>query len=261
MSQRSRIRLEVASDTDLGLERENNQDTIFQWTSNQNLSPPRALLLLADGMGGHQKGEVASQITVEKHKEILIPKLSGQEIENEIIIELLENALLESNKSISEYAIDNGITLQDIGTTLDCVVLFGKEMFFSHVGDGRIYLLKKLGLNQLTTDHSVVEEMAKAGLIRPEEIYTHPQRNLLTKGLGGNVKIDIKIEKIELTLGDRVLMCSDGLWGLIRDNLLERILLWASPPHVLVKELVIAAKEAGGNDNISVIICDILPAS
>jgi serine/threonine protein phosphatase PrpC len=260
MRKKSRIRLEVAADTDQGRERSINQDAVFQWISNQDLTPPRALLLLADGMGGHQEGEVASQIAVEKHKEILLPELSNEDVGKIRLPGFMKNALRASNQSIHDYAIDNDIIPQDIGTTLDCVVLLGTEMHVSHVGDGRVYLLKKCGLKQLTMDHSAVAEMVEAGIIKPEDIYTHPQRNILTQGLGCNSKLDVEVERFDLAIGERVLVCSDGLWGKVQNKLLERILLWASPPHVLAKELIVAANEAGGDDNISVIICDILPA-
>lgn len=260
MSKRSKIRLEAAADSDLGLSRRINQDAVFQWISDQDLDPPRALFLLADGMGGHQEGEVASQLAVDKHKEIILPELSKNEIEEVRLTELLETALHASNQAIHDYAVDNDIIPQDIGTTLDCVVVLGVMVFVSHIGDGRIYILEKYGLNQVTKDHSAVAEMVEAGLITPDEIYTHPQRNILTQGLGGNSKIDVEVERFVLSVGERILVCSDGLWGIVRDPLLERIMLWASPPHVLVKELIITANEAGGNDNISVIVCDILPA-
>jgi serine/threonine protein phosphatase PrpC len=260
MSKSSKIRLEAAAGSDLGQSRRINQDAVFQWISDQDLDPPRALLLLADGMGGHQEGEVASQLAVDMHKEIVLPKLSKKMIEGVNLTELLESALHSSNQAIHDYAIDNDIIPQDIGTTLDCVVVLGVEVFVSHIGDGRVYILEKHGLNQVTEDHSAVAEMVEAGIITPDEIYTHPQRNILTQGLGGNTKANVEVERFDLSVGERILVCSDGLWGIVRDPLLERIMLWASPPHILVKELVIAANQAGSNDNISVIICDILPA-
>lgn len=260
MNNKSSIKLEVAAGTDQGQGRKINQDYIFQWISDRNLSPPRALLLLADGMGGHQEGEVASQIAVEIHKEILLPELSNEDVGEIKFSELLEKALHKSNQAIHDYAVENDIIPQDIGTTLDCVVVIGTVIFVSHVGDGRVYLLKKHGLDQLTEDHSAVAEMVAAGIIAPEDIYTHPQRNIITQGLGGNTKLDIEIDSFDLSIGERILVCSDGLWGKVRNHLLERVLLWASPPHVLVKELIVAANQAGGDDNISVIICDILPA-
>jgi serine/threonine protein phosphatase PrpC len=255
-----KIKLEAAADTDQGLARDTNQDTIYHWVSEPDITPPRALLIIADGMGGHQEGEVASQLAVESQKEILLPELSKKKIDKTNFMELMRSAVDTANESIYNYAVDNDIIPQDIGTTLDCVVIIGIEAFVTHIGDGRIYMLDKNGLSQLTSDHSAVAEMVSAGILDPEDIYTHPKRNILTQGLGGNVNLEFEVEKYNLPVGGRILMCSDGLWGLVRNPLLERVLLWASPPNVVVKELIVAANEAGGEDNISVIVCDILPA-
>jgi len=259
MRKLSKIRLEVAGETNQGFRRTNNQDSIFLWASDQDLYPPRALLLMADGMGGHQEGDIASRIVVEKHKEILLPMLSSEEITEINLFELLLGVLNKSNQAIYDFANDKNIIPQDIGTTLDCVVILGTEMYISHIGDGRVYIINQFGLEQLSKDHSLVAEMIEADILEPEAVYTHPQRNILTHALGGNSKLEAQIQKFIIAIGERVLICSDGLWGKVRDKLIERILLWASPPHVLVKELIVAANEAGGNDNISVIICDILP--
>ncbi len=260
MSNISRIKIEVAADSDQGLERNMNQDVVYQWVSGQELNPPRALLLVADGMGGHQDGEVASQLAVDTQKRILLPELRQKELDKNQLVESMRSAFGEANESIYNYAIKNNIIPQDIGTTLDCVVLIGTEAYMTHVGDGRVYILDKDGLRQMTNDHSAVAEMVSAGLLDPEEIYTHPRRNILTQGLGGNSKLELDVEKFRVSIGERILMCSDGLWGMVRNPSIEKILLWASPPHILVKELILAANEAGGEDNISVIICDILPA-
>ena len=260
MSNVSRIKIEAAAASDQGLERRINQDVVYQWVSEQELIPPRALLMVADGMGGHQEGEVASQLAVDTHKEILLPELNQTELDKDKLVEVMHTAVCEANTSIFNYAIEINIIPHDMGTTLDCVILTGMEAYVTHVGDGRVYLLDRDGLRQLTNDHSAVAEMVGAGILDPEEIYTHPKRNILTQGLGGNSKLEVDVEKFDISIGGRILVCSDGLWGLVRNPALERILLWASPPHILVNELIVAANEAGGDDNISVIICDILPA-
>lgn len=260
MSDISRIKIEIAAASDQGLERSMNQDAVYQWGSGLELDPPRALLLVADGMGGHQEGEVASQLAVNTQKKILLPELKQKELDENKLVEAMRKAVIEANESIHNYAIENNIIPQDMGTTLDCVVLVGIEAYMTHVGDGRVYLLDRDGLRQITNDHSAVAEMVGAGLLDPEEVYTHPKRNILTQGLGGNSNLEVDVEKFGISVGGRILVCSDGLWGMIRNPAIERILLWASPPHILVKELIVAANEAGGEDNISVIICDILPA-
>lgn len=256
----ARIRYETAAGTDQGLVRSINQDVIYTWKSSQELIPPRAILLVADGMGGHKGGEVASRLAVEKHVEILGPILEQGEIEEKNIEIKMAEAMHTANKAISNYAIENDIGLQNIGTTLDCVVVIGMQAFISHIGDSRTYLLGKNGLTQLTTDHTAVSEMVEAGLIKREDIYSHPQRNILTQGLGGETLIEVEVGKANLSIGERILLCSDGLWGLVMDDILEKALLKAAPPQELITDLISAANQAGGDDNISAIICDILPA-
>ena len=160
---------------------------------------------------------------------------------------------------VNNFAIDNEIDPHDIGTTLECVVVDGTYVYIVHIGDSRVYLLGKDGLKQITKDHTAIAEMVNAGILDPEEIYNHPQRNILTQALGGNLLSEIEVSKFKVSIGERILVCSDGLWGMVRDPALERILLWASPPHILVDELIVAANQAGGQDNISVVVCDILP--
>lgn len=260
MSKSSKIRLEVAAGTDKGLERDVNQDAVYVWASSIDLTPPRALLLVADGMGGHREGEVASKLVIDKFKESLLPGLEKGEVAAKSLEEQMVKALRIANLGVRNYALDNGFSPQDIGTTLDCVGIIGMQAYVAHVGDSRVYLLGKKGLRQITADDTAVAEMVEAGLLAPEDIYTHPQRNILTRGLGGEEFLEVEITKYDLSIGERVLVCSDGLWGMVRDPALERILLWAVPPHVVVEELIVAANEAGGMDNIGIVICDVLPA-
>ena len=171
----------------------------------------------------------------------------------------MTQAVQGANEAINNFAVDNEIDPHDIGTTLECVVVDGTYAYIVHIGDSRVYLLGKDGLKLITRDHTAIAEMVDAGILDQEEIYTHPQRNILTQALGGNLLSEIEVSKFKLSIGERILVCSDGLWGMVRDPALERILLWASPPHILVDELIVAANQAGGQDNISVVVCDILP--
>lgn len=255
MSTPQNIRYEVAADTDQGKVRQKNQDGVFQWASG---SRPRALLALADGMGGHQAGEEASRIALEQVQETILPSLKKDKSVEDFSEHLLK-AIKHANKAILDYAVEHGIETEDMGTTIEVVVLDGATAWIAHVGDSRVYLLGKQGLDQVTTDHTAVAEMIQAGMLEPEAVYDHPQRNILTQALGGEHIIEVDISHIEVSVGERILICSDGLWGLLRDNALERMLLQASPPNDLVTELIRAANEAGGEDNISVVICDILP--
>lgn len=255
MSKTPNIRYEAAADTDQGKVRQKNQDAVFQWVSDAR---PRALLALADGMGGHQAGEEASRIALEQVQENLLPSLKDDKSIEDFSGHLL-NAIKNANKAILDYAVEHGIETEDMGTTIEVIVIDGTTAWVTHVGDSRVYLLGKQGLDQVTVDHTAVAEMIQAGMLGPEAVYDHPQRNILTQALGGEHIVEVDISQIEVSVGERILVCSDGLWGMLRDNVLERMLLQASPPNVLVTELIRAANEAGGEDNISVVICDILP--
>ena len=259
MSSERNVKLISAGGTDKGTVRKANQDAYYVWLSEYGVTPPRGLLIVADGMGGHQKGEVASRMAVDTSKEILQPILEAEVINIEEMDEKLVGAVQTANSKINNYALEEGIDPQNIGTTIECAVLLGSLAFTAHVGDSRIYRLNKSGLEKLTQDHSAVAEMIGAGLLEPEDIYTHPQRNVLTQGLGGDINIDVEFNKFEMSIGERLLLCSDGLWGLVRDDEIEKMLLQAASPEQLVEDFIDAANQAGGDDNISVVICDIMP--
>ncbi len=254
-----KLRLQAAADTDVGLFREVNQDTAYAWVSGADLKPARALLILADGMGGHKAGDVASQLAVEHVGKVLEPLLLE---DNENIIDwadMVTKAVKQANAAIFNYAIEHDINPRNIGTTLECVVVFGNKAYLAHIGDSRAYILGRVGLEQLTNDHSAVGELVQAGVLNPSEVYTHPQRNILTRALGGDINFELDVMEFSLRVGERLMLCSDGLWGMVFDDALEDILLKAASPFVLIGELIEAAKEGGGDDNISVVICDIMP--
>lgn len=259
MNDLPRLRYQVVAKTDRGKVRQKNQDAVYRWQSDNALSPPRALLILADGMGGHQAGEQASRLALDQVQRVVLPKLKLDE-GIEVPETLLYDAVQQAHLAIKTFALDQGIDIEDIGTTIEIVVVTGMEAWVAHVGDSRTYILGKDGLDQVTADHTAVADMVLAGIIQPEEIYTHPQRNILTRAVGGDHFVEVDTYLIELALGERILLCSDGLWGAVYDTALERILLAASPPEVVVDQLIQAANEAGGTDNISVVVCDVLPA-
>jgi len=158
-----------------------------------------------------------------------------------------------------QYANSNKMDPKKVGTTLECVLLMMNKAYIGHVGDSRIYLLGREGLKLITEDHSAVMQLVKAGIIAPEDIYTHPHKNILIRGLGGEDDLEVDVAEVQLTVGERVMLCSDGLWGLVMDDRIENILLRAGSPDLLVEELIMAANDAGGDDNIGIVVCDILP--
>jgi serine/threonine protein phosphatase PrpC len=259
MSTRVRIKYDISAKTDVGRQRELNQDNVYSWVANDHELGARALLVVADGVGGQEAGEVASRLAVEAVSEYLVPKL---EKVKEIDVDwkkYLETAFSLAHKSIIKYANKQKMESKKLGTTLEVVAIVGDQGILGHIGDSRIYILRQEGLELLTEDHSAVVQLVKAGIIEPEDIYTHPHKNILIKGLGGEEEMEIDVIEFNISIGERILLCSDGLWGLLRNPAIENILLQASSPDYLTDTLINEANLAGGEDNISAVICDILP--
>ena len=235
-------RWRYAAATDIGLVRETNQDAIFV---------DESLAIVADGMGGHAAGEVASAMAVESVHEGF---LSDQSMEG------LHHAIETANSSVLHEARDNpqrfgmGTTIVAVGLTRDKLGVVSPTMF--HVGDSRIYQLRDGALRQLTEDHSVAEEWVRMGRLTPEEALNHPRRHQLTRGVGVEDTIDIDVMSINAQPGDRLLLCSDGLSNELSP---EGIAQLASAPASLdqaVNDLIEAAKQSGGRDNISAILLE-----
>ncbi|MBI3159211.1 MAG: Stp1/IreP family PP2C-type Ser/Thr phosphatase [Chloroflexi bacterium] len=260
MPTKPRVRYNIAKESNVGRVRRNNQDAMGAWVQHYPDRPPLAVLVVADGMGGHEAGEIASQLAVEKLLELLTPAVEGGIQLGEELDAMLANAITQASTAIVNFTVSHKIEPGNMGTTLECAVLMGGEGRIAHVGDSRIYQLTANGLNQVTEDHSAVAELVSVGVLKPEDVYTHPRRNILTRSVGGPWPLEVDMVPVSLKVGDRLMLCSDGLWGLVRDDDIERILLKADPPDRLVQELIEAALEAGGDDNITVILCDVLPA-
>ena len=248
--------------TDVGKVRSHNEDGIFVFLGEQqsdNPVPPFGLFVLADGMGGHQAGEVASALAsrvVAGHlmAQVYLPLLSAQERSSTqpSLTEVMEQAVALANRYVSQ-------TLPGSGTTLTCCMVWGGRLFVGHVGDSRAYLCSANGeVQQLTQDHSVVSKLVEIGQLTHEEAAVHPQRNMLYRAVGQGSILDVDVLTHSLRPGDQILMCSDGLWGAISDEELWQIVNRAPTLNDACMDLVAAANEAGGNDNISVILVKIL---
>jgi len=243
-------RWRFAAATDTGVVRATNQDALH--VDNQ-------LAIIADGMGGHAAGEVASEMAVSIVKEGFAR--SGA-------VEGLHEAIEKANLAIIQDASDNserfgmGTTVIAVGITYDDEGVGSPTLF--NVGDSRAYQLRDGALRQLSEDHSVAEEWVRMGRLTPEEALTHPRRHQLTRALGVEEKLDIDVLSLNIHVGDRILLCSDGLTNELSNEEIARI---ASSPNSLddaVVELVDGAKRAGGNDNISVVLLEfdeVSPAS
>lgn len=233
------LRVGAASDT--GRVRQNNQDT--------SLVADDRLFAVADGMGGHKGGEVASGMAVAALRANFL--------------DLSEDGLLEAanaaNAAVYDAARDDA-DLAGMGTTLVAIARTdGPDLAFINVGDSRMYRLRNGELEQLTTDHSLVEELVREGQLAPEDARSHPQRNILTRALGIEASVAIDADTVTPEVGDRFLLCSDGLFNEVEEEKIASILRrYTDDPADAAQELVRLANEGGGRDNITVVIVDVV---
>jgi PPM family protein phosphatase len=233
------MNLRVGAKTDIGRARERNEDSML-------VKEP--LFAVADGMGGHRGGDVASAMTLET--------LQGADLSTDGALAALVQEIRSANRAV----LDRGASdeaLRGMGTTVTAILIEGDTAYLAHVGDSRAYLLRDGVLQQLTEDHTLVQRMVREGRITSEQAERHPQRSILTKALG----VDDALDPYELTLdlhqGDRILLCSDGLTGMLREDRIQAILESEADPQAAADELVDAANQAGGDDNITVIVIDV----
>lgn len=226
------------SRTDIGCLRDHNEDSLV-------VTPP--LFAVADGMGGHAAGEVASEIAVRVLSELAPEHPDG---------EALGRAIEEANRAVIQAARE-GRGRQGMGTTMTAAMLEGERLVIAQVGDSRAYLLHQGKLQQLTRDHSLMADMIEAGQLTPEEARTHPQRSVITRALGSDAHLHPDIYEINVETGDRLLICSDGLSCMIFDDQIENTLRRVQDPQRCASQLVNEAIAAGGHDNVTVIVADV----
>ena len=233
--------LVTASVTDVGRVRSNNQDSYGEFSDGAR---GYRLLFVADGMGGHRGGEVASRLAVECVEEIFGASTAPPD-------ELLRLALESANSRIFETA-SRDPELAGMGTTGVALILTGESKgWIAHVGDSRAYLLRNGLFSQLTADHSVVGELVRRGQLTPEEARVHPQSNEILRALGTQAEVDVELTPVDVEPGDLFLLCSDGLSGMLPDPQIGETLTGVQPEQA-VRSLVQMANEAGGTDNITV---------
>ncbi|OUO90617.1 protein phosphatase [Gordonibacter sp. An230] len=226
------------SRTDIGCLRDHNEDSLV-------VAPP--LFVVADGMGGHAAGEVASEIAVD-----VIAALAPEHPDGEV----LAHAVQEANRAVIRAARE-GRGREGMGTTVTAAMLEGERLVIAQVGDSRAYLLHQGKLQQLTRDHSLMADMIEAGQLTPEEARTHPQRSVITRALGSDLRLQPDIYEINVEAGDRLLICSDGLSGMVSDEEIEHTLRRVQDPQRCASQLVNEAIANGGHDNVTVIVSDV----
>lgn len=225
------------SRTDVGLVREHNEDSLA-------VNPP--LYAVADGMGGHAAGEVASEIAIQTLVANAPETPDGDD---------LARAVVAANHAIIR-AVHEGIGRKGMGTTMTAAMLSGKRLVIAQVGDSRAYLLHEGSLQRITRDHSLMADLIDSGQITPEEAKTHPQRSVITRALGSDPSTLPDIYEMNVSAGDRLLLCSDGLSGMVDDPLLESTLARIKDPQRCAAALVNEAITAGGHDNVTAIVVD-----
>ncbi|MFC2030240.1 Stp1/IreP family PP2C-type Ser/Thr phosphatase [Chloroflexota bacterium] len=242
------MKLQVAKLTDTGRSRPHNEDCVGYYVppDPEQLESKGALYLAADGMGGHSAGEVASAGAVE-----LVTAHYYSDTTHDTGTSLVR-AFRAANKQIFEQAQADA-SKAGMGTTLVGAVLQDRKVYIANVGDSRAYLINERGITRITEDHSWVEEQIKAGLLSREEARRHPQRNVVTRALGTKPAVEVDLFEGELTEGDLLLLCSDGLTGHVEDQEIAAIAL-QHPAEDAARLLIAQANERGGHDNISVVI-------
>ena len=232
--------------TDVGRVRSMNQDRYSNY-----FHPRFSLLLLADGMGGHNAGEVAAAMAIDACREYFMKDKERSDYEALLTeaVEAANLAVYEKGESISEY--------RRMGTTICAAVIADRQLTIAHVGDSRIYLFRDGKLLQLTQDHSLVADMVRQGLLTPEQALVHPDRNTLTRAVGTNETIAVDTRTLSLSAGDRLLLCSDGLTKMMDTEAIEAILAAEPVAREAAEMLVKQANHNGGADNITLTLYDI----
>jgi serine/threonine protein phosphatase PrpC len=254
------FRLLVGQRSDAGQVREIDEDSLFVLTLSptyeSRTGPVLGLFAVADGMGGHAAGEVASRIALQSladrvMRTIILPEIAGELVWEDDILAFLRQATIAANDAVylARKKREN-----DMGTTLTTALIRDDRLFLAHVGDGRMYRFSANGLEQLTTDHSVVASMVAEGQIEPEEIYTHPHRSIVSRCIGDKPVVEVDSDLLPLHPGDRIIVCCDGLWEMVRNEGIEDVMMQEADPQAACDLLVRRANAAGGEDNISVIV-------
>jgi serine/threonine protein phosphatase PrpC len=233
--------------TDIGLNRTNNEDAFW-------INPSNSVYVVVDGMGGHNAGEIASRMATELLKLALDDEsLQRTNNETEKIERLFFNALNNTSTKIFDYGKENQ-EWTGMGCTVALAWLKENILYSSHVGDARIYVCKQQEIHQIGNDHSHVAEVVKLGRMTKEEARLNPLKNQITQALGMTGHVDPEFHMTDITSGDRVILCSDGLWDMLSDQEIHEIAFSDNDAKSLCEEFVKRANLAGGHDNITVLV-------
>jgi len=227
--------------TNIGNKRQNNEDSFLKL----ELKNGHYILAVADGMGGHNAGEVASSIAIESIKNYSFNF-------NDNIMKQIEYVINNANKDIFAYSKED-VELKEMGTTLTLTIIKDDTLYFGHVGDSRIYLYDEM-LKQVTTDHSLVNNLIKNKSIDPDEAFNHPQKNIITQALGIDKDLEIQSDKLDIKSNNIVMLCTDGLTDMIRFKNIEKVFQNYDNVKDMIEALGEKALQNGGQDNITIIM-------
>jgi serine/threonine protein phosphatase PrpC len=261
------LRLGAGYRSDTGMERDIDEDSLLVLNlaavCEMSGAPMLGFYAVADGIGGNDAGEVASRIAVHALaagvlERLFLPQLTDSPLTTEQMTAELKQIVLQANQAILSMR-NQSSEHTNMGSTLTAALIHNQQAIVVNVGDSRTYLMREGHLSQVTSDHSLVARLAAQGVISPQEIYTHEQRSVIYRSLGDRGNVEIDLFEIDLQAGDRLLLCSDGLWEMVRDPLIEEVLLERFDPQQACNRLVELANLGGGDDNISVIVVDVQP--
>ena len=239
------MQLEYAARSDVGMIRSGNEDSFFA-----DADQARGLFIVADGMGGHAAGEVASEMAVQ----IVARELGGvRDLQDAAVESRVASSLRNANGAIFQRTIAES-DKQGMGTTASVLILSGRRYLIGQVGDSRVYLLRNGELRQLTKDHSYVQEQVDAGFLTPEQARYHPYSNVITRCVGASESVEPDVYRGEARAGDVFLVASDGLTGMVDDRRLQQLLLARATTDRIVQALISEANGRGGLDNITAIV-------
>ena len=242
--------MEVFVKTDVGRVRESNQDSYYIDEEDLQFK----LYILADGMGGYAGGEIASSLAVDMTRNYILNSLKNTECNKEKIQQAIKEAIEYANMMVKEKASQDE-KISEMGTTLDVLIMYGNRIYIGHVGDSRIYRIRKNIIRRLTKDHSYVEKLYEDGTITKEEAEHHPKKHMLIKAIGSEMFAEPDIMEKKILEDDVILMCSDGLTNMVKDKEIYNII--TNGAGNLAESLVKKANENGGYDNITAIVIKI----
>jgi PPM family protein phosphatase len=242
--------IEAASLTDVGLQRTNNEDSYIYWEpeSEEDFQRKGRLAVVADGMGGYEGGQEASRLAVESVRHVYDRDFHDDPQQTLIL------ALESAHANIHRYAIEHP-EFYGMGTTCTAIAIVDHRLYFAHIGDSRLYLVRGENISRLTRDHSYVGRLVESGIVRSEDAESHPQRHILTAALGSGRDITPHVpeQPVLLQSNDILILCTDGLWSLIGELDLAQVAMTHAPAEACAK-LIQMALERGAPDNVTVVI-------